>query len=352
MDPFTAASGVIGVVGVAVQLAQTASAIISFLEMVADAPEEVTRLTGLVKAIHAGSARMRDALKGQREINDEDKSECNEIFGALDECQKRLVKVQRLLNKVGDLQSRQTMVARNWAKLKMASKKDDIIEIERQLGRDLDVMNYLLTSNIMCQLRSNRDAATCNTNAIIEKIDSIALRIGPLQPLQDISTLSYNGIAATEQFRDSNTSEVRRGSQFQLLQSSTSTMTGSFGVNLLGSLTSTKKRKRSIYKNSKGRDIETITVSKSYAVTSTWFSRSIELVIDRSGYCYPSFSISMNHIIPLDIFNLRMEQLFNIDDVCGIQQLIMDGTCTINSSLETNWSLISVSSSQQFWIIN
>jgi len=93
-------------------------------------------------------------------------------------------------------------------------------------------------------------------------------------------------------------------------------------------------------------------VSKSYAVTSTWFSRSIELVIDRSGYCYPSFSISMNHIIPLDIFNLRMEQLFNIDDVCGIQQLIMDGTCTINSSLETNWSLISVSSSQQFWIIN
>jgi len=149
MDPFSAAATVVGVVGVAMQVAQAASTLITFLDTIIDAPESVVRIKSLLKAIQLGSVRIRKVLKRQHALYGDDGTAEEEICDALSQCQKKVVKMQTVLNKFGDFQTENSKVSRSWARLKVALKKDDMVEIERQLTQDLNALHLLLEMNIM-----------------------------------------------------------------------------------------------------------------------------------------------------------------------------------------------------------
>lgn len=60
--------------------------------------------------------------------------------------------IETFLDRIGDVQSGTNRASRVVARLRLATKKDDIREHERQLGHTLGVLNVLLTANLMYTL--------------------------------------------------------------------------------------------------------------------------------------------------------------------------------------------------------
>jgi hypothetical protein len=149
MDGLSAATGIAGVISLAIQLGQTAITLVKFFDTISDAPNEVIRLRDLLRLIYATSSGVRNALECQRRLHGGTVAGAEDICDALTVCQRKLALIQDLLDKTENVQCGRTLVSRSWAKFRLAGKKDTISEFERQLGQGLDVLNVLLTANLM-----------------------------------------------------------------------------------------------------------------------------------------------------------------------------------------------------------
>ncbi len=149
MDGLSAAASVAGVLSLAIQLAQSASSLIDFLNTFTDAPNEVIRLRDLLRLIHAASVGVRNAVEYQRNLHGDVVPSAANIFEALTVCQDRVVAIRGRLDRIENVEHGRTLVSRSWARFRLAVKKDYILELERQLSQALSVLNVLLTTNLM-----------------------------------------------------------------------------------------------------------------------------------------------------------------------------------------------------------
>lgn len=156
MDGLSAGAGVIGVISLAMQLSEAAYAVVRFLNTITDAPREVMRLKELINLLYVTSVGVKSALEFQQQLHGDNIQGSENIHDALTVCQQRLGLVQDILDKTESIERGQTLVSRNWARFRLAARKDDIGKLERQLGQGLDVLNVLLTTNIMYEIRTMR----------------------------------------------------------------------------------------------------------------------------------------------------------------------------------------------------
>lgn len=150
MDGLSATASVIGVVSLAVQLAGGAHALLKFLETISDAPAEINRLQDLLTQIHAMVNSIQNAFQCQRQLHGDGAPVASDIYKALLICQKKIQPLCKILDKAENSQrGRNAIIFRKWAHFKLALKKEDISDLEQQLGHTLQVLHISLTINLM-----------------------------------------------------------------------------------------------------------------------------------------------------------------------------------------------------------
>lgn len=149
MDGLSAAAGVVGVLSLAMQLSEAAFVLVRFLDTVADAPSEVIRLKDLLKLVHVTSIGIKSALDSQQRLNTGSIPSTEPIQEAMEICARKLTLIQKALSRVENIERGCNLVSRSWARFRLAIKKDQIAEVESQLGQALNVLNVLLTTNLM-----------------------------------------------------------------------------------------------------------------------------------------------------------------------------------------------------------
>ena len=149
MDGLSAGAGVLAVISLALQVGKAAQELVQFFNTISDAPNEVTRLKEQTSRIYCISTGLTNALEHQRKLHGGAIPGTDSIREALISCLGRLGSVQAVLKKIDGSKYGRKTVARYWAQFKLAVKKDDVLEFERQLGLDLMSLNALLTTNMM-----------------------------------------------------------------------------------------------------------------------------------------------------------------------------------------------------------
>ncbi|KAF6812746.1 hypothetical protein CPLU01_14820 [Colletotrichum plurivorum] len=150
MDGLSVAASVVGLVSLAMQLSQTTRKLIAFLDTIHDAPSEVVRLNGLLKMIFAMTANIINALENQGWGRSGYVPGREHIYEILVVCLQRLSPIQEALNKTESFSLGSGGIAsRSWVKVKLAMKKEEILEMERQLEQALMVLNVSLTTTVL-----------------------------------------------------------------------------------------------------------------------------------------------------------------------------------------------------------
>lgn len=147
MDGLSAGASVIAVVSLAAQIGAGAHTLIKFLETVSDAPAEVHRLESLLGQIYAMATCVRNALEYQRRLHGDKLVLADDIHVCLLNCQKKVQRIERIVEQFKETERGRTVVSRKWAWFKLALKKEDVLEIERQLGQAIQILNISLTTH-------------------------------------------------------------------------------------------------------------------------------------------------------------------------------------------------------------
>ena len=152
MDGLSGGASIIAVISRAVQLGEAACKLAQFFATVEDAPNEIVRLRGMLSLVQAASMGAKTAIECQRRSHNDDIPGVEHIHNALSVCRAEVFMIETFLDRIGDVQSGTNRASRVVARLRLATKKDDIREHERQLGHTLGVLNVLLTANLMYTL--------------------------------------------------------------------------------------------------------------------------------------------------------------------------------------------------------
>lgn len=148
MDGLSGAASIIGVISLAMQLGQVTRRLIAFIDKLKNVPKDISRLNDMLKLLFAMSASVVDALEQQRKYLGSNAVGHEPICGALSICLQKLSVIIDVVDEVSTHQNASPPL-RAWAKFRHVLKEDDIIELERQLGQTLGVLNVLLTSAVL-----------------------------------------------------------------------------------------------------------------------------------------------------------------------------------------------------------
>ncbi|KAF6793754.1 hypothetical protein CSOJ01_13857 [Colletotrichum sojae] len=149
MDGLSIAASIAGLVALAMELTKTTRKLISFLDTIHDAPTEVVRLNGLLKLVCSTTVHTINAVELQSRGRGGHIPGREHIYEILVVCLQRLSPIQDALNKTEGFRLGNNVVSRSWVKLKLALKRDDMLEMERQLEQALSVLNVSLTTMVL-----------------------------------------------------------------------------------------------------------------------------------------------------------------------------------------------------------
>lgn len=136
-------------ISLAMQLGQTTRKLITFMDTVKEAPSEVSRLNDLLKLIFAMAAGVFNALEHQRSRRGDIFPGHDHLRDVLVVCLERVSFIHDLVDKIETPKSGGNFASKGWAKFTLAMKKDEILELERQLGQALSVLNIMLTTSLL-----------------------------------------------------------------------------------------------------------------------------------------------------------------------------------------------------------
>lgn len=141
MEGLGAGASVLAVISLAAQLGAGAHTLIKFLQTVSDAPTEIHRLESLLDQIYAMATCVRIALENQRKLHGDKHILADNIQTSLLNCQKKVQRIERIVDRFKATENGRSVVSRKWASFKLALKKGDVLELERQL----DQANHILS---------------------------------------------------------------------------------------------------------------------------------------------------------------------------------------------------------------
>ena len=138
MDGLSAASSGIAVVSLAIQLVDSVREIRRFFRALKDAPEELGRLLDLLE-------HMELMLDNIGKLVEPDSDISPSVLKAIQTCEKALSKLGALIQKVKRDSSAQSPLKKSLGFFKLACKKEEVEEIERQVDRDVNNLNLVMT---------------------------------------------------------------------------------------------------------------------------------------------------------------------------------------------------------------
>jgi len=149
MDALSAGASVFAVVSLVMQLVDGCRWLVNILTAIADAPSELVRLKHLIGLVGTTAAAIKDALEYQCRLHPGAILRVNAVYETLEACLQKVCKMRAVLDSFTRLEYSPSIVSRNWARVKLAMKKDDMAEMEEQLGIALQMLNVSLTTNFM-----------------------------------------------------------------------------------------------------------------------------------------------------------------------------------------------------------
>jgi hypothetical protein len=138
MDGLSAASSGIAVVSLAIQLVDSVREIRRFFRTLKDAPEELGRLLDLLE-------HMELILENIGKLVDPDSDLSPSVLKAIQTCEKALNKLGALIQKVKRNSLAQIPLKRSLGFFRLACKKQEVEEIEKQLDRAVGNLNMVMT---------------------------------------------------------------------------------------------------------------------------------------------------------------------------------------------------------------
>jgi hypothetical protein len=138
MDGLSAASSGIAVVSLAIQLVDSVRKIRRFFRTLKDAPEELGRLLDLLE-------HMELMLENIGKLVDPDSDISPSVLKAIHTCENALNKLDALIQKVKRNSSAQSPMKRSLGFFRLACKKQEVEEIEKQLDRAVGSLNMAMT---------------------------------------------------------------------------------------------------------------------------------------------------------------------------------------------------------------
>lgn len=140
-------SGVFAVVSLAIQLVDSVQEVRSFLKDIRNAPNELVRLDETLDQLHSNLKYVRNLLE-QQFITSRLPGTPTFILHGLQECEKRLEPIKRLVDDAKVSSNQQRRVYRAWALTKLAFKKEDLQQLERQLCDAKSDLHLAVTGNL------------------------------------------------------------------------------------------------------------------------------------------------------------------------------------------------------------
>ncbi|GAW23124.1 hypothetical protein ANO14919_126740 [Xylariales sp. No.14919] len=148
MDPFSGVASTFAVFSLALQLAQSAFDVKRFLDTVQNAPREIKRLRDLVIQLHLVAQTVTALLRQQSSLRSQDPQVSNNVHDSLKACQEKLDLIRDVFQIAEKVNKKKNTIIRNWAQLRLASKKETIEEFERQLEQAISLLNTNLLINL------------------------------------------------------------------------------------------------------------------------------------------------------------------------------------------------------------
>lgn len=149
MDGLSAAASIVGVISLAMQLSQATRKLITFLDTVKEAPHEINRLKELLQLVYSMAIGVVNALEYQRKRLGDLAPGYNHLHDVLAVCLRRISSIQDITGKSHISQTQGNLSLKSWARLRLSLKGDEILELERQLGLSLQVLNVSLTTSLL-----------------------------------------------------------------------------------------------------------------------------------------------------------------------------------------------------------
>ncbi|GLI78870.1 hypothetical protein PoHVEF18_007192 [Penicillium ochrochloron] len=165
MDGLNAGASVIAVISLAAQLGAGAHTLIKFLNTVSDAPAEIQRLESVLDQIYAIATCVRNALEYQRKLHGDKHILADDIQISLLNCQKKVQGIEHIVDRFKETEKGRSVASRKWTSLKLAL-KEDVLELERQLGLAIQILDISLTTHSLA-------SQTRNTLLLVHKLDSL-----------------------------------------------------------------------------------------------------------------------------------------------------------------------------------
>lgn len=148
MDPLSGIASIFSVISLAFQLGQTALGIKRLIETISNAPFEVIRLRDVIFHLHIIADGVTTLLDRQQTLHNEDSPISCDLHHALKTCQNKLELIENVLRRADEFKKGR-IVSRYWANLRLACKKGQIEELERQLEQAILILNVVITTNLM-----------------------------------------------------------------------------------------------------------------------------------------------------------------------------------------------------------
>ena len=150
MDPLSGVSSVFAVVSLALQLVATAKETTSLIRRVQNAPQEFQRLQDQIEQVSSIAEGIRAVLTYQARTHGDDYPvTSSSVVRSLQQCERILKSLQHVVDKSKFTNKRSKIWIRQWTSLRLASKNDHILDIERRMGQAISLLNVALTTNLM-----------------------------------------------------------------------------------------------------------------------------------------------------------------------------------------------------------
>lgn len=149
MDPFSAAASGIAVVSLAIQLIDSVHQIQRLLRTVSEAPKELKRLIDLLEQLELILENIRSFIGKQRRRNDDRETAVSDtVLKAMQTCENTLKGLEGIVDAAKRNSEARNKAIRSLGSFRLACKKKDIEDFERQLYDAVSLLNLTMTTNL------------------------------------------------------------------------------------------------------------------------------------------------------------------------------------------------------------
>ncbi|KAK1840579.1 hypothetical protein CCHR01_16803 [Colletotrichum chrysophilum] len=332
MDGLSAAASIVGVISLAMQLSQATRKLITFLDTVKEAPHEINRLKELLQLVYSMAIGVVNALEYQRKRLGDLAPGYNHLHDVLAVCLRRISSIQDITGKSHISQTQGNLSLKSWARLRLSLKGEEILELERQLGLSLQVLNVSLTTSLFY---NDLPLAHGKEMTDVSYFDGdTAAEVGNRQTTQQL--------ISAQSRRPPNTPIASERVKLPISMDTSSSHAAYSWPGIISACFEINKRRR-MYRSACGTETIVEKTNRTYRITPVFLSASIEFTIQQLGGCSPTYGLRVHHVLSYRAFRMQIFPVLKYGRLKEFLAILDEGVCTINSTVaDTGQSIVSM----------